>query len=79
MYWGGGLRESVAESGFRPEPIPPVYREEPRRRPEPEPVLEVSEAETVKELMGKVEERVMRELLVWCFKYDIRRLSVSGI
>ena len=47
------------------EPTLLVYREEPRRRPEPEPVLEVSEAETVKELMGKVEWRVMRELLAW--------------
>ena len=46
-----------------PEPTLLVYREEPRRRPEPEPVLEVSEAETVKELMGKLEEREMRELL----------------
>ena len=39
---GGRLRESMAESGVRPEPTLPVYREEPRRRPEP--VLEVSEA-----------------------------------
>ena len=68
---GGGHRESVAESGVRPEPTPPVYREEPRRRPEPEPVLEVSEAETVKELMGKLEERIMRELLCWCFRHGI--------
>ena len=60
----------MAESGARPEPTLPVYREEPRRRPEP--VLEVSETETVKELMGKLEERVMRELLGWCFRYGIR-------
>ena len=44
---------------------------------EPEPVgvkLEVSEgseAETVKELMGRLEERVMRELLCWCIRHDI--------
>ena len=45
---------------------------------EPEPVraeLEVSEgseAETVKALMGRLEERVMRELLRWCMRHDIR-------
>ena len=41
--------------------------------------MEVSEAEPVKELMAKVEERVMRELLVWCFKYDIRPTERVGI
>ena len=71
FIFGGWLRESVAESGVRPEPTPPVYREEPRRRPEPEPGLEVREAETVKELMGKLEERVMRELC-WCMRHGIR-------
>ena len=39
---------------------------------EPEPVLEVSETETVKELMGKLEERVMREVLCWCMRHGIR-------
>ncbi|XP_071201618.1 uncharacterized protein [Salvelinus alpinus] len=45
---------------------------------EPEPVgveLAVSkgsEAETVKELMGKLEESEMRELLCWCMRHDIR-------
>ena len=44
---------------------------------EPEPVgvkLEGSvgsEAETEKELMGRLEERAMRELLCWCMRDDI--------
>ena len=41
---------------------------------EPEPVrevLEVSEAETVKEFMWRLEKRVMRELLCWCMRHDI--------
>ena len=69
----------MAETGDRPEPTLLVNREEPRRRPEPEPVLEVSEAETVKELMGKVEWRIMRELLAWCFRYKIRPTERVGI
>ena len=75
---GGGHRESVAESGVRPEPTLPGYRKEPRRKPEPEPVLEVSEAETVKELMGKLEERVMREVLFWCMRHNIRPTESVG-
>ena len=72
---------SVAESGFRPEPTPRAYRKEPRTEPDPvRAELEVSngsEAETVKELMGRLEERVMRELLCWCT--TSARRSVSGI
>ena len=69
----------MAESGVRPEPTPPVYREEPRRRSEPELMLEGSEAETVKELMGKWEERGMRELLCGGFRYGIRPPERGGI
>ena len=71
----GGHTRSLAESGVRPEPTPHAYRIEPRMEPEPIRVeLKVSdgsEAETVKELMGRLEERVMRELLCWCMKHDI--------
>ena len=48
---------------------------------EPEPiraVLEVSEAETVKQLMGRLEERVMREVLCWCLRHDIRPTERVG-
>ncbi|XP_064858638.1 proline-rich protein 36-like [Oncorhynchus nerka] len=78
IFLGGRHRGSVAESGVRPEPTPPAYREEPRRSSEPELVLEVSEAETVKELMGKLEERYMRELLCWCMRHGIRPTERVG-
>ena len=48
---------------------------------EPEPVravLEVSEAETVKELMRRLEERVMREVLCCCLRHDIRQTERVG-
>ena len=52
---------------------------EPRLEPEPVGEKKVnlegsegSEAETVKELMGRLEERVRRELLCWCMRHDIR-------
>ena len=55
---------------------------EPRMEPEPVRVkLEMSEgnkAETVKELMGRLEERVMRELLCWCMRHDIRPTERVG-
>jgi hypothetical protein len=78
-FLSGGQRESVAESGVRPEPTPPAYRKEPRMKPEPvRVVLEVSEADTVKELMGRLEQRVMREVLCWCLRYDIRPTERVG-
>ena len=36
---------------------------------------EGSEVETVKELMGRLEERAMRELLCWCMRHDIRPME----
>ena len=70
----GGYTGSMAESGWRPEPTPRgdhgtgqalgygVKLE----------VSKGSEAETVKELMGRLEERAMRELLCWCMRHDFR-------
>ena len=73
--WQGGDTGSVAESGWRPEPTPCAYHGDhgTGQAPGYGVKLEVSKgskAKTVKELMRRLEERAMRELLCWCMRQD---------